>query len=85
MHLREWEKAKMPISVTAKGIWELTSSLPFTTHYGSVADFEAKHGVEVPEDIASTLEPRLKLRKNSSGNHRRRILTQESGYNPDKS
>ena len=52
--LGEWEKAKTDIS-TAKnmGVDILAS---FHNDYESVEDFEAKHGVEVPEDIAALLK-----------------------------
>lgn len=53
MHLREWEKAKADLR-TAKDMG-IDIVAAFHNDYESVADFEAKHGVEVPEDIAALL------------------------------
>ena len=53
LQLSEWEKAKADMG-TAKnmGVDILAS---FRNDFESVADFEAKHGVKVPEDIAALL------------------------------
>ena len=53
LHLIEWEKAKADLN-TAKnmGIDIITS---FHNEYESIENFEAKHGVKVPEDIAALL------------------------------
>ena len=51
--LSEWEKAKADLS-TAKDIGDDIVAA-FHNDYESVEDFEAKHGVEVPEDIAEML------------------------------
>ena len=53
LHLREWEKAKADL-ITAKGIGHDIVDA-FHSDYENVSDFEAKHGVEVPEDIAALL------------------------------
>ena len=51
--LEEWEKAKADI-ITAKDMGhDIVAG--FHNDYESVEDFEAKHGVKVPEDIAALL------------------------------
>ena len=51
--LEEWEKAKADI-ITAKDMGhDIVAG--FHNGYESVEDFEAKHGVKVPEDIAALL------------------------------
>ena len=53
LHLREWEKAKADFS-TAKNMGvDIVAS--FHNEYESIEDFEAKHGVQVPEDIGALL------------------------------
>ena len=53
LHLREWEKAKADL-ITAKNMGvDIVAS--FHNEYESIEDFETKHGVEVPEDIAALL------------------------------
>ena len=53
LHLREWEKAKADL-ITAKNMaTDIVAS--FHVDYKSIADFEAKHGAEMPEDIAALL------------------------------
>ena len=53
LHLREWEKAKADLS-TAKNMGDdIVAS--FHNDYGSVANFEARYDVKVPEDIAALL------------------------------
>ena len=53
LYLQEWEKAKADLN-TAKDM-EIDISAVFHNDYESFADFEARHGVEVPEDIAVLL------------------------------
>ena len=53
LHLREWEKAKADL-ITAKNMGiDIVAS--FHNDYESIEDFEAKHDVKVPEDIAALL------------------------------
>ena len=53
LHLSEWENAKADL-ITAKNMGvDIVDS--FHIDYESVAAFEAKHGVQVPEDIAALL------------------------------
>ncbi len=55
LHLKEWDKARTDL-MTAKdmGISIIES---FQNDYKSVADFEQKYNVELPEDIAALLTP----------------------------
>ena len=53
LHLSEWEKAKADLSTAKEMGNDIAES--FHNDYESVEDFEAKHGVKVPEDIASLL------------------------------
>lgn len=55
LHLQEWEKAKSDLT-TAKDMEGNIISL-FLNHYKSVSDFEQKHGVKLPADIAAMLTP----------------------------
>ena len=53
LHLRDWQKAKADLT-TAKYLgFDIIAS--FQNDYGSVEDFQAKHGVMMPEDIAALL------------------------------
>ena len=53
LHLSEWEKAKADL-ITAKNMGDdIVAS--FHNDYGSVANFEARYDVGVPEDIAALL------------------------------
>ena len=55
LHLQEWEKAKSDL-ITAKDMGvDIIAS--FQNDYTNVADFEQKHNVKLPEDIASLLNP----------------------------
>ena len=53
LHLKEWEKAKADL-IRAKNKGHDIVAV-FHNDYESVADFEAKHGVQVPKDIAALL------------------------------
>ena len=53
LHEKKWEKAKADL-ITAKDMG-IDIVAVFHNDYGSVEDFEAKHGVKVPEDIAALL------------------------------
>ena len=53
LRLREWEKAKSDLTVARdKGMDIITA---FRTDYESIADFERRNGVNLPEDIAEML------------------------------
>ena len=53
LHLREWEKARADLN-TAKDMGNDIIAV-FHNYYESVADFEAKCGGQVPEDLAALL------------------------------
>ena len=55
LHLKDWEKAKVDL-ITAK---EMGNDIvaAFCIDYDSVADFEQKTGIQLPEDIAEMLTP----------------------------
>ena len=53
LHLKEWKKAKEDLTIAKEMEFDLIAS--FHNGYESVEDFEAKHGVKVPEDIAALL------------------------------
>ena len=53
LHLKEWEKAKVDLSTAKDMVDDIVAS--FHIDYKSVEDFEAKHGVKVPADIAALL------------------------------
>ena len=53
LHLGEWEKAKADLT-TAKNMG-VDIVVMFRLQYGSVADFERKYDLELPEDIAAML------------------------------
>ncbi len=53
LHLSEWGKAKADLSTGKDMGNDIVDA--FHNDYESVEDFEAKHGVEVPEDIAALL------------------------------
>ena len=55
LHLSKWEKARANL-ITAKNMG-VDIAAAFHTDYESVADFEAKHGVQVPADIKALLSP----------------------------
>ena len=53
LRLGEWEKAKSDLTVARdKGMDIITA---FRTDYESIADFEGRNGVNLPEDIAEML------------------------------
>ena len=54
--LQEWEKAKEDLT-TAKDKQENIILEQFRKEYENVADFEQKHNVKLPEDIAAMLTP----------------------------
>ncbi len=53
LHLREWKNAKADLRAAKNMGIDIGAS--FHNDYGSVADFEAKHGMQVPEDIKALL------------------------------
>ena len=53
LHLSEWENAQADLTTAREMGFEIAAF--FHNDYESVADFEAKHGVKVPEDIAALL------------------------------
>ena len=53
LYQREWEKAKADIKTAKEMGRDIVAS--FHNDYGSIEDFEAKHGMKVPEDIAALL------------------------------
>lgn len=53
MHLREWDKAEADITIAKNMGYNIIAS--FQNDYESVADFEEKNGITVPEDIAVML------------------------------
>ena len=53
LHLQEWENARAGLT-TAREMG-INIAAAFHNDYESVADFEAQHGVQVPEDIAALL------------------------------
>jgi hypothetical protein len=55
LHLSEWKKAKADLT-TARDMGEDITAL-FRKDYGSISDFEGKHGIQLPEDIAAMLTP----------------------------
>ena len=54
LHLKEWQKAKADLTTAKDMGFDIIES--FQNDYKSVEDFEAKHGVQVPEDIAALLQ-----------------------------
>ena len=55
LHLQEWEKAKTDL-ITAKNMGK-DITVVFNIFYPNIADFEQKHNVKLPEDIAAMLTP----------------------------
>ena len=55
LHLGEWDKAKLDLTVAmAMGIDIIHS---FRNEYGCVSDFERRNGVKLPADLAAMLTP----------------------------
>ena len=55
LHLKKWEKAKEDLTI-AKNMGENIIVL-FHNSYSSIEDFDQKHNVKLPEDIAAMLTP----------------------------
>ena len=55
LQAQEWEKAKSDLMI-ARNMGVNIIAL-FQNYYASVDDFEQKHGVKLPEDIAAMLTP----------------------------
>ena len=55
LHLQEWEKAKSDLTDVRDMGMDII--VLFRNSYSSVADFEQKHKIKLPEDIASMLTP----------------------------
>ena len=53
LHLEEWEKARSDLTVAREKGLDIVAS--FHNDYESVADFEQKNGVELPQDLATML------------------------------
>ena len=53
LHLKNWEKAKSDLTIVKDMEGNIISK--FLNQYKSVLDFEQKHGVKLPEDIAAML------------------------------
>ena len=53
LHLQEWDKARVDLTTAREMGSDILAS--FHNDYESVEDFEAQHGVQVPEDIAGLL------------------------------
>ena len=56
LFLKEWERAKEDL-ITARDKQEDINRIEFRKDYESVSDFEQKHNVKLPEDIAAMLTP----------------------------
>ena len=55
LHQEEWEKAKLDLKMAKKKDMKIIDV--FRDDYGSVSDFERKHGIQLPPDIAAMLTP----------------------------
>lgn len=55
LQLQEWEKAKQDLTIVNNMGIDITAL--FQNSYSSVADFEQKHNVKLPEDLAVMLTP----------------------------
>lgn len=53
LHLQKWEKAKEDLTIAAN--MEIDIITLFRNLHSSIADFEKKHNVKLPEDIAALL------------------------------
>ena len=56
LFLKEWERAKEDL-ITARDKQEDINRIEFRKDYESVSDFEQKHEIKLPEDIAAMLTP----------------------------
>ena len=55
LHLREWEKAKSDLTIVRDMGVNIIAL--FQNSYLSVADFEQRYNVQMPEDLAAMLTP----------------------------
>ena len=55
LHLKDWEKAKSDLTIAKNKGMDIVAS--FRKDYESVADFEQKTGIQLPEDIVAMLTP----------------------------
>ncbi len=53
LHLFEWERAKADFECAQRLGWDVSPL--FYDYYESVSEFEWKHGVKMPKDIAEML------------------------------
>ena len=60
VRLQEWEKAKEDLT-TANDKQENIIIGQFRKEYENVADFEQKHAIKLPEDIAAMLTPSARI------------------------
>ena len=56
LHLQQWGNAKVDLTVAT--ILRVNISVLFRQIYESIADFERKTGIQLPEDIAAMLNPK---------------------------
>ena len=56
LHLQEWERAKADLTIARNMGVDIIAL--FRNSFSSIADFEQRYGVEIPEDIAVMLTPR---------------------------
>lgn len=55
LHLQEWEKAKSDLTIARNMGVDIIAL--FGSSFSSIADFEQRYGVEIPEGIAALLTP----------------------------
>ncbi len=55
LHLQEWEKAKLDLTIARNMGVDIIAL--FHNSFSSIADFEQRYGVEIPEDITALLTP----------------------------
>ena len=55
LHLREWEKSRADLTTAKEKEADIIDL--FNEAYESVSDFETKHGIQLPPDIAAMLTP----------------------------
>ena len=58
LHLQQWGNAKVDLTVAT--ILRVNISVLFRRIYESIADFERKTGIQLPEDIAAMMNPKAK-------------------------